>query len=221
MSTGIKLRDRDPSGSEKKSSDERKSGGDRKKVTHPKHEYFKTSKPKSSREEICILNYGAGAAANFVTFMKDIQVVAGRDYGDLFSFAITDKYPQDPSPPLSTWQRDRDSELEPYNRAIAGAGMRKLQFSNENDASIIKAIDDEVDVLMNAVEAIKEKYDDMSDEEKTAHNDECREMWKLRLKAKVDKETKRETDKPKLYWLIRGNMSVESLEKVKEHLGTK
>ena len=104
---------------EKHASTNREKGGDekgrssqsKKKEQQPTHDFFRSSKPKA-RDEICILNYGAGTAANFVNFQRDIQIVAGREFGDLFSFAITDAYPTEPDPVMNSWQRDMNQKID-------------------------------------------------------------------------------------------------------------
>jgi len=52
-------------------------------------------------------------------------------------------------------------------------------------------------------------------------NEALKEQWKCELKALADKKSKIMENKSKLYWLIRGNMSAESVDRVKVYLGVK
>jgi len=68
---------------------------------------------------------------------------------------------------------------------------------------------------------ITNKYRAFSRPEVIEMNEALKEQWKCELKALADKKSKIMENKSKLYWLIRGNMSAESVDRVKAYLGAK
>jgi len=88
-------------------------------------------------------------------------------------------------------------------------------------------IQDEVDELPKdldieeyeeAQNEIEQRYLNLSDEEREALEDALRIEWENEIKAHANEKVKRKQDKIRLYWLIKGQLSVESLDAVKQHL---
>ena len=66
---------------------------------------------------------------------------------------------------------------------------------------------------------LNDTYSSMSNAKKTLLNLKLSEDYKADLKEAVAKKSKYRVDAPKLYWLIRRNMSEESNDKIKVHMG--
>jgi len=64
-----------------------------------------------------------------------------------------------------------------------------------------------------------DSYNSISIEKKTLLNLKLAEDYKTELKEAATKKSKYRADRPKLYWLVRRNMSEESVDKINEHMG--
>jgi hypothetical protein len=105
-------------------------------------------------------------------------VVAGTEYGPLFSFHKTDKYPTFETPVLMTIAKQEAAE-------VASANL--IQYVQARTA---------------ALEAINVKYRAYSRAEVTDMNDVYKEVWRSEVKAQADKNSKMLENKSRLYWLI-------------------
>ena len=152
------------------------------------------AKPKSARDDICILRYDRSSANNFAQFTRDLEVVAGTEYGPLFSFHKTDKYPIFETPVLMTVAKQETIEVA--------------------SATLIQ----DIPARTAALEAINVKYRAYSRAEVTDMNDVYKEVWRSEVKAQAEKNSKMLENKTRLYWLIRGQMSAESIDMVRAHL---
>jgi len=78
---------------------------------------------------------------------------------------------------------------------------------------------DKIAELQNEETMLNDTYNSMSAAMKTLLNLKLAEDYKVDLKEAASKKSKYRADTPKLYWLIRRNMSEESTDKIKEHMG--
>jgi len=116
----------------------------------------------------------------------------GYEFGDLFSFAKTGKYPTTPT----TIQKTTKSLIQAEKNAI-DSGLSSTERAK----------------------AIREIEARWGDEETRATMDELfKEEWKNQIRINATNEEKRRQDKIQLYWLIYGLLSTESLDAVKQHM---
>jgi uncharacterized protein YcbK (DUF882 family) len=120
--------------------------------------------------------------------------VAGYEFGRLFSFSKTGYFPKTIMPRLLTVKDLEEEEL---------AEAERIESEDLKTAEI---------------EAIKQRYRDMSRDDVKSQNEVLRSTWSARVKAVCTEKERMEDDKIKLYWLIRGQLSVESLDKIKQHM---
>ena len=119
-------------------------------------------KPKENlkkRSDISVLKYDKYSYANFFKFEKELEEVAGYEFGDLFSFSKTGRYP---------------SIKIPTKRTI-GDHIRdeKEDLPNDLDDAEYQA----------ECEDIEERYQDMSDEEVRALESALKLEWENEMKA--------------------------------------
>ena len=152
------------------------------------------NKKSSKRADISILKYDRFAYSNFYKFERELEEVAGYEFGDLFSFCKTGKYPSVELPSLKSVS---DLKQEEINRIDS-----RLSEPERTAAEV----------------EIEEKYTNMGTLQTNALKKALEAKWLNEIKIQGSEEAKRKQDKIKLYWLIRGQMSVESIDKVKEHL---
>jgi hypothetical protein len=118
--------------------------------------------------------------------------VAGYEFGSLFSFAKTGTYPKTSIPKLLT--------------------VRDLEEEELKEAEAIKP----EAAKTTAIEEIKQKYKDMSKDEVKNQNEALKSAWSAEVKSVYSEKERMKEDKVKLYWLIRGQLSTESVDKVKQ-----
>ena len=148
----------------------------------------------SKRDELVTLQYGKNCASNFAEFERGLEVIAGIEYGTLFTFARTGSYPVFINPRLETMELKRDREV--------------LEAMNSIPDPIAQAA---------RIAEIQAEYV-MPQAEWDAYNESFREEWKATIKQNTSDKAKMTQDKAKLFWLMRGNMSIESTDKVREHM---
>jgi hypothetical protein len=150
----------------------------------------KTTKPTT----IPTLRYDRSTSTNFHSFQKALEIAAGAEFGLLFSFSRTGKYPR-------------------YDRPM----KRTVELERLNELRQAQEIDDAVD-QQEAIAAINQEYSEMTAEEIRVQDEIFEITWKAELGAIAKEEAKMHADKSKLYWKVRGHLSPESWDKVQEHL---
>ena len=65
---------------------------------------------------------------------------------------------------------------------------------------------------------IDQRYEDMSNEELLALETALKIEWENEIKAAASEKVKRKQDKVKLLWLIKSQLSTESLDVIKQHM---
>ena len=146
------------------------------------------------RSDLPVLKYDKYSYANFFRFEKELEQVAGYEFGDLFSFSKTGRYPVIKIPPKRTIEnliQDEKSELP--------TDLEEEDYNLEcND--------------------IEQRYEDMSNEELLALETALKIEWENEIKACANEKVKRKQDKVKLFWLIKSQLSTESLDVIKQHM---
>ena len=148
----------------------------------------------SKRDELVTFQYGKNCASNFAEFERGLEVIAGIEYGTLFTFARTGSYPVFINPRLETMELKRDREV--------------LEAMNSIPDPIAQAA---------RIAEIQAEYV-MPQAEWDAYNESFREEWKATIKQNTSDKAKMSQDKAKLFWLMRGSMSIESTDKVREYM---
>jgi len=171
----------------------------------------KSSKDRLRTEGVTQLKYDRYSATSFVNFETDLRLVAGVEYGDLFGFVVEGKYPPEqlPNP------RSLEADLETAVKEIEDSVLVLQTLPTPHSQEII----DKIAELQNEETMLQNTYNSMSAAMKTLLNLKLAEDYKVDLKEAASKKSKYRADTPKLYWLIRRNMSEESTDKIKEHMG--
>lgn len=116
--------------------DNRKKG--QKDKSKKKKDHSNEIKPKvkvaTTPEEIGILKYDQFSSVNFANFERDLKSVASLLYGELFSFAYTDRYYNEPIPKLYTVQKLHDERINELKDQVTS------EQSSLNRAEIIAEI---------------------------------------------------------------------------------
>jgi len=118
----------------------------------------------------------------------------GYEFGDLFSFAKTGKYPYQPVPIPRTIQTLIQEEKDEIPSGLS-VGERT-----------------------RAAKAVDSKWDDLEEAQIAIINDGLQEEFKAELRAHSTEKLKRKQDKIKIFWLIKSLLSTEALDAVKQHL---
>ena len=148
----------------------------------------------SKREDLVVLKYGRNCASNFAEFERGLEVIAGIEYGNLFTFSRTGAYPVFTNPRLVTMELRRDQEI--------------LEAVNSIQDPVAQA---------DRILEIQAEYV-MPQGEWDAYDEAFREEWKATIKQNASDKAKMVQDKAKLFWLMRGSMSIESTDKVREYM---
>jgi len=164
--------------------------GDAKKEEAPKTGNTTSNK----KHNVSILKYDTKAYANFSKFEKELEEVAGYEFGDLFSIAKTGVYPISivPTPRTIKSLIQEEKDAVPSNLSVA---ERK-----------------------RAIKAIEDRWANMEEEDLETISEGLKDEWKSMLKVQATNIEKRKQDKVKLYWMLRSLLSSESLDAVKQHL---
>ena len=164
----------------------------------PPKEVPKAEKPKEQnlkkRSDISVLKYDKYSYANFFKFEKELEEIAGYEFGDLFSFSKTGRYPVTKIPTKRTIQDLIQEE--------------KSEIPSDLDDADFEAECEEID----------ERYREMSTSETQALENALKIEWENEIKAASTEKVKRKQDKVKLYWLIKSQLSTESLDVIKQHM---
>jgi hypothetical protein len=159
-------------------------------------------KAKSARDDLCVLNYGnSGVLTNLKQFEDELKIITGREFGDLGTFLTTNSYPEYNRPELLT---------------AAAVHARELREARERVAEATNPIET---AAANAdLQRITARHAAMTEEDTVAENLMLKEEWKLDLSIIKKRASAIDENKSKLFWLIRGQLSMQSEEKVKEYL---
>ena len=171
----------------------------------------KSSKDKRRTEGVSLLRYDRYSATSFVNFETDLRLVAGVEFGDLFGYVVEGKHPPEELPE----PRSLEDDLETARKEIQDAILILQTLPTPHSQEIVDKI---VELDMKETNLV-DTYDSMTTAKKTLLNLKLAEDYKAELKEAASKKSKYRADKPKLYWLIRRNMSEESVDKIKEHMG--
>jgi len=171
----------------------------------------KSSKDRLRTEGVSQLKYDRYSATSFVNFETDLRLVAGVEFGDLFGYVVEGKYPPEelPNP------RSLEDDLETACKEIEDSILILQALPTPHSQDILEKIA-ELQIKENM---LNDTYNSMSAAKKTLLNLMLVEDYKADLKEAASKKSKYRADTPKLYWLIRRDMSEESTDKIKEHMG--
>jgi hypothetical protein len=160
----------------------------------------------AARSDLVTLTYCEKGSSNLLTNLKEftdgLRIICGREFGTLFAFETTGEYPDFIAPELVTQELADEIEITSIQENI-----------DDPDT------DDEVrQELLAAIEVIRAK------QTRSAARMECLERgrlesWKVQVAKIARAEQKFTEDKAKLYWVMRGNLSKSSEEKLVGHLG--
>ena len=167
-------------------------------IKMPPKEAPKAEKPKEQslkkRSDISVLKYDKYSYANFFKFEKELEEVAGYEFGDLFAFSKTGRYPVTKIPT-----------------------KRTIEDLIQEEKSELPSDLDDADYELEC-EEIDERYQNLSDEEVLALESALKIEWENEIKASANEKVKRKQDKVKLFWLIKSQLSSESLDVIKQHM---
>ena len=141
------------------------------------------------------LKYDKDSPSNWNEFVKALSLVAGIEYGDLFTHVMNGKYPDLDMPSLTSYAVEKKKDLAEINAKYADTDPLKAQAVADHNATWNLGPDE-----------IKLK-DFMYIEE-----------YRASLKRVDDYKTKLASNKPKLYFLIKASCSLGSLERVRAKL---
>ena len=197
---------------EKKTSEKPEKSEDKKseKASENKRNHVKPSKLRT--EGVTELRYDRFSATSFANFERDLRLVAGTEYGDLFGCVVKGQLPPDNLPLPKSVDSMHDELVVPLKEKIS-----VLQLIDERtDEQEI-----ELQVLQYRLNKAEDEHAKLTQATKEMMNLSLQEAYKAEVKDIIATKKKRVHDSPKLYWLIRRNLSEESLDKLKEHLGAR
>ena len=171
----------------------------------------KSNKDKLRTEGVTQLRYDRYSATSFVNFETDLRLVAGVEYGDLFGYVVEEIYPPEKLPD----PRSLEDDLETACKEIQDSILILQSLPTPHSQDVLEKI---AELQIKEI-TLNDTYNSMSAAKKTLLNLKLSEDYKADLKEAVAKKSKYRVDSPKLYWLIRRNMSEESTDKIKEHMG--
>ena len=193
-----------PKEGDQKSEGKNKNEKDEKKL----HPY--APKNKLRTEGVRELKYDRYSATSFANFEKDLRLVAGQEFGDLFGYVIEGTMPPENLPEPTSVESIHEDELDTINTVIKSYEDMGTNTTERDQRSLERS--------RERKERMIQEFGSISDAKRQLMNIALQEKYKAEVKEVISKKKKHETDSPKLYWLIRRNMSEESTDKVKEHL---
>jgi len=159
-----------------------------------------------ARPDLVVLTYCEKGSSTLLTNLKEfedgLRIICGREFGTLFDFERTGRYPTFEPTDLITQQLADRIEINSIQ-------------DNIDDPETDEGLREE---LLVAIEIIRASHI-RSDDELEALNRRRLETWKIQNSMLLKESVKFIENKAKLYWIIRGNLSKTSEEKLIEHLG--
>ena len=194
-------------GQQEKSKAEKGEKGDKKQASsHPI-----APKNKLRTEGVHELKYDRYSATSFANFERDLRLVAGQEFGDLFGYVLEGRMPPDNIPIPFSLEVEHEDKI-----ATLKATIDRIQ-DIPPDLQTIRQRDELEDAEVTRAELIQE-WNDMSEAKKQLMNLQLQEAFKAQMIDAVSNKNKHKENAPKLYWMIRRNMSEESTDKIKEYL---
>ena len=162
----------------------------------------------AARSDLATLTYCEKGSSNLLTNLKEftdgLRIICGREFGTLFEFERTGKYPEFALPELITQELADEIEITSIQENIDDPNT-----------------DDELrQELLGAIEVIRANQIRSAAKMESLERGRL-EAWKVRVGLIAKEEQRFNENKAKLYWIMRGNLSKSSEEKLVEHLGDK
>jgi len=179
---------------------------DKKQQTHPH-----AARNKLRTEGVTELKYDRFSATSFANFEKDLRLVAGQEFGDLFGYVIEGVMPPEELPEPTSVESNYEDELHVVYEIIKS-------YEDMDPDSLTEREQRAKERAVERKEWMIQEYTNMSAAKKTLKNIALQEKYKAEVKEAISRQKKFQNDAPKLYWLIRRNMSEESTNKIREHL---
>jgi len=168
-------------------------------------------KNKLRTEGVSELKYDRYSATSFSNFERDMRLAAGQEFGDLFGQVVQGAYTPDNSPEPTTVELKHEEAVWDIESQIQTLNAIPAPRTQEQDL--------EHATLVANKQTLQDSWLMVSIAKKKVLNLKLEEDYKTKMKVISNLSTQYSKDKPKLYWKIRCNMSEESTDKVKEHLG--
>lgn len=159
------------------------------------------------------LKYDRFSATSFANFERDLRLVAGQEYDYLFGHIIEGRHPTLQLPLPTSVDVMHEDTIREYDKEIAYLELLPAPRNQDDE--------EKLDLLKELKDEEIEKFHNLSDAKKKLQDLALQEDYKARVKEETAKMAKYKSDSPKLYWLIRRNMSEESVDKIKEYLGSR
>ena len=167
----------------------------------PKNKVEQSPKPKGVSEfvknfNIPMLKYDNNAPSNWSAFLKALSTVAGIQFGSLFQYVQDGAYPAFDMPVLKSCAMNKQLDLERINAL----------YPDQTSPEYLEAL------------AIHTAQFNISEAERDVLDTMYLEDYRAARKQVEELRSKLNDNKPKLYWLIKANLSPESLQCVSAKL---
>ena len=169
-------------------------------------------KNKLKTEGVTELEYNRYSATSFCNFERDLKMVAGKEYGELFGYVLRGMYPPETNPKPKSVDGERERAYYDYEERI-----EPIELIPEPNRT--QEQKDELQRLKTQQTASELYYASIRPAAKALMDLEYKETYAAERKEATAKREKLIKDKPCLYWLIRSNISETSLTKIKELAG--
>ena len=163
-------------------------------------------KSKLRTDGVTELLYDRFSATSFTNFERDLKMVAGQEYGELFGYVIQGEYPPDKDPQMTSFKSVKKKKMaelkEPLDHLLT---INVSARSTEED--------EEIEELETKLEALEKFYQTYDQDDINLVNRSLEKKYDQELKEVSEKRRKMKENSPKLYWLIRKNLSDLSLRR--------
>jgi len=160
----------------------------------------------AAHSDLATLTYCEKGSSNLLTNLKEftdgLRIICGREFGTLFEFERTGKYPEFTVPELITQELADEIEITSIQDNIDDPNTdNEVREEPLVPIEVIRAKQIRSAAQMEALERAR------------------LESWKIKVSLIAKEEQRFTENKAKLYWIMRGNLSKSSEEKLVEHLG--
>jgi hypothetical protein len=146
----------------------------------------------AARSDLATLTYCEKGSSNLLTNLKEftdgLRIIRGREFGNLFEFERTGKYPQFVAPELITQELADENEI----------------MSIQDDIDDPNTDDELRQELLGALEVIRAKQIRTAAKMESLERSRL-ETWKIQVSIIAKDQQKFIENKSKLYWIIIGN----------------